>query len=85
MKPIKSTFYFNFRQGNLLVADAEGVRCHDLADAQAKALAAARGMFAADALAGSVDLDQEITILSGDEVVASVSFQDAVTFRNAAA
>lgn len=75
-------FFFDLRQGDRLIRDDEGVACQNLREAQTMAVAAARSMFAADAMSGLVDLDQEIRVLHCGEVVASVNFRDAVTLRS---
>lgn len=38
-------------------------------------------MMASEAMSGIVDLDPQITVVTGNEIVATVSFGDAVLFR----
>ena len=74
-------FFFNLRRGGEVLEDPEGVACLDVEEARSKAVLAARSMMASEAMSGIVDLDQEITVVTDNEIVASIPFGDAVLFR----
>jgi hypothetical protein len=71
-------FYFHLCDGTDVLLDEEG-RELDLADIAAAAIAEARAMVAADAVAGHIYLDQAIEVRDADGVVVyCVAFEDAV-------
>ena len=78
----QSIFYFNYRRGDDLLLDEEGVRCTGVAEAHSKAVACARALLSADILCGWLDLDQEIVITSGDGTTSlSLPFEKVLEAR----
>jgi hypothetical protein len=77
-----TTYFFHLRNHSDVLLDPEGRQLEE-GNVAGAALSEARAIIAADARAGSVDLDQNIEVEnSSGKVVHRISFEDAITIHH---
>ena len=78
-EPVMGTYYFHLRDGEDQLLDPDGSELPDIAAVVARALAEARAIIAADAIAGAIKLNQRLDVEDHlGAIVHSLQFEDAV-------
>lgn len=72
-------YFFHLRDGDDILLDPEGRNLETLNEIRTAALAEARGILSQEALAGRIELGQQIDVMDADKhLIYTIRFADAV-------